>query len=119
LFGFAHLGNPSATPLSTANTVLAGVLLAAAYLKTRALWLPIGLHWAWNFLMGPVLGLPVSGYRLGGLPGARVSGPEWLTGGTYGPEGSVVLTVVCAVATVWLWRSRSVAPSTAMQQALQ
>jgi len=51
LFGALHLSNPSATPLSTANTALAGVLFSLAYLKTRGLWLPIGLHWAWNFTM--------------------------------------------------------------------
>jgi membrane protease YdiL (CAAX protease family) len=103
LFGGVHITNHASTPLSTANTVLAGALLAVAYLKTRGLWLPIGLHWAWNLLMGPVLGLPVSGNRIGpGLCVAEVSGPEWLSGGAYGPEGSVVLTVTCAAALLWL-----------------
>jgi membrane protease YdiL (CAAX protease family) len=103
LFGAAHITNHSSTPLSTANTILAGALLAVAYLKTRGLWLPIGLHWSWNLLMGPVLALPVSGNRIGpGLCVVEVSGPEWLSGGAYGPEGSVVLTVVCTAALVWL-----------------
>ncbi len=120
VFGLGHLNNPSVTALSTANTVLAGVLLAVAYLKTRALWLPTGLHWAWNAFMGPVLSLPVSGLRAGPpLFEVRLAGPEWLSGGNYGPEGSIVLTVACAGTMVLLWRSRWLTPSPAMQEVLQ
>ncbi len=120
LFGVAHLFNPSPTPLSTANTVLAGVLLSLAYLKTRALWLPIGLHWAWNFTMGPVLGLPVSGLNVTPtLFRAESAGPQWLAGGAYGPEGGVLLTAVSVVAILWLARSRKIAPSPAMQEVLK
>ncbi len=112
LFGAAHLRNPAATPLSTANTILSGVLLALTYLKTRALWLPIGLHWAWNFMMGPVLALPVSGYRFHPpLFRVEVSGPAWLSGGSYGPEGSAILTVVSLLAIVWTWRTKALSPS--------
>ncbi len=120
LFGAVHIPNPSATPLSTANTILAGVLLAVAYLKTRGLWLPIGLHFAWNYLMGPVLGLPVSGLHLEPrLFAAELSGRQWLSGGDYGPEGSIVLTVAAAAATIWLWRARQIRPSTAMEEVLK
>lgn len=122
LFGVAHLKNPSATPLSTANTALAGVLLSLAYLKTRGLWLPIGLHWAWNFFLGPVFGLPVSGFTRVFQPfllKAHVAGPEWLTGSTYGPEGSILLTVACIAAIVWLARTKSVFPSPAMEEVLK
>jgi len=120
LFGVLHLWNPSVTPLSTANTVLAGVLFSLAYLKTRALWLPIGLHWAWNFTMGPVLGLPVSGLHVTPtLFRAELAGPQWLAGGAYGPEGGVLLTVVCVVAIFWLARTRKIAPSPAMQEVLK
>ena len=120
LFGAAHLMNPSVTALSTANTVLAGVLLSVAYLKTRALWLPIGLHWAWNFTMGPIFSLPVSGLRFGPpLLRAKIIGPKWLTGGAYGPEGGVVLTIVCLGAILWLARTRRVSPSPAMEEVLK
>ncbi len=121
LFGAAHLQNPGhPTALSTANTALAGVLLAAAYLKTRGLWMPIGLHWAWNFLMGPVLGMPVSGARFAGVPlRGEAVGPVWLSGGSYGPEGSILLTVACAGAIAWLWRSEHFAPSSAMAEVLE
>jgi membrane protease YdiL (CAAX protease family) len=119
LFGALHIPNPSATPLSTANTVLAGVLLAVAYLKTRGLWLPIGLHFAWNFLMGPVLGLPVSGIDFAGFFTTATAGPAWISGGAYGPEGGVVLTAAATAAAACLWRARAISPSPGMREVLQ
>jgi membrane protease YdiL (CAAX protease family) len=120
LFAAAHLGNPSMTALSTANTFLSGVLLSVAYLKTRALWLPIGLHWAWNFTMGPLFSLPVSGLSLQPtLLHFDSTGAKWLSGGAYGPEGGVALSVACVVATLWLVRTRRVSPSPAMAEALE
>ncbi|HWQ02878.1 MAG TPA: CPBP family intramembrane glutamic endopeptidase [Candidatus Nitrosotenuis sp.] len=116
-FGWAHLDNPNATALSTANTILAGILLAVAYLKTRGLWLPIALHWAWNFFLGPIFSLPVSGFDIGpNVFVARVSGPVWLSGGAYGLEGSVVLTVACTAAILWLWLSPGVRPTPIMAE---
>ena len=120
LFGAVHLNNPSATWLSTINTVLAGVLLAVAYLKTRALWMPIGLHWAWNYCMTAVLSLPVSGFQFGEkLFRVELTGPLWLSGGSYGPEGSVVLTVVGVAAIIFLARTGRVSPSAAMLLVLE
>jgi hypothetical protein len=122
LFGVGHIQNPSSTTLSTANTALAGVLLAVAYLKTRGLWLPLGLHWAWNFFLGPVFGLPVSGFTSIFQPyllKAQVGGPAWLTGAQYGPEGSIILTVTCIAAIVWLARTKSVFASAAMAEVLR
>ena len=120
LFGVVHLLNPSATILSTASTALSGVLLALAYLRTRALWLPIGIHWAWNFFMGPVLSLPVSGIAFEPtLLRGQLSGPAWLTGGAYGPEGGIVALVVILPAIIWLGRTRRVATSPAMQEVLE
>ena len=120
LFGVLHWWNPASTVLSTANTVLIGVLLALGYLKTRALWLPIGVHFSWNFLLGYVYSLPVSGivlhYR---LFHTEVKGPTYLTGGDYGPEGSVVTTVVIVVAAVWLAQSKKISASQEMAQILK
>jgi membrane protease YdiL (CAAX protease family) len=112
LFGLAHYQNPQATLLGALNTALAGVVLALAYLRTRGLWMPIGLHIGWNVLLGIVFAFPVSGYRLAatGLE-ARLAGPAWLTGGGFGPEGSVVLTVVAALAVLVLGRLRGLAAS--------
>jgi membrane protease YdiL (CAAX protease family) len=105
LFGLAHYGNPQATLLSTFNTVLAGIFLAGARLRSRALWMPIGLHFGWNLFLGPVFSFPVSGYAFGGRALAAPTGvPLWLTGGAYGPEGSVALTAVLLAAILLLLR---------------
>lgn len=113
-FGFAHLWNPNVVPgVTFANTVLAGVWLAAAYLKTRSLWFPLGVHWGWNLALGPLFGLPISGARMFSnsiLRGEDV-GPAWLTGGSYGIEGGVACTVAMIVFTLFVWRTRLVAPT--------
>jgi hypothetical protein len=69
-----------------------GVFLAFAYLRTRSLWLPIGLHLGWNFFEGAVFGYPVSGMNLSpNLLVQEARGPAWITGGTFGPEAGLVL----------------------------
>jgi CAAX protease family protein len=120
LFGLAHFGNPSATVLSTFNTVLAGVLLSLLYLRTRALWMPIGFHFAWNYSLGPIFSLPVSGLSIGhSFMNVSWTGPVWLTGGSYGPEGGVAVTLACAAAIIWLALTRTNHVSIDMQEALK
>ena len=120
LFGVVHLLNPGATGLSTVSTALSGVLLSVAYLKTRALWLPIGLHWAWNFCLGPIFSLPVSGIDFGPtLLHAQLRGATWLTGGNYGPEGGVVVIAVVLAGIVFLVRTRRLTTSPAMEEVLK
>jgi len=105
LFGFAHYGNPQATLLSTCNTVLAGLLLAAARVRSRALWMPIGLHFSWNLFLGPVFAFPVSGYTFGMTAvSSAAAGSAWLSGGDYGPEGGAALTAVLLVGIALLSR---------------
>jgi membrane protease YdiL (CAAX protease family) len=95
LFGFSHRGNPGATTLSSVAIALeAGVVLGAAYVATRSLWLPIGMHTAWNLFEGPVYGAAVSGNDLPSVLSARFPGPDWLTGGTFGPEAGVPTIVL-------------------------
>ncbi len=108
-FGMLHLGNPDATAASTLTTILAGWLLALAYLRTRALWVPIGLHFAWNAAMGIVFGLPVSGLtEFSPLMKTYAYGPLWLTGGGYGPEGSAIaILVLLALLVVMMMATRS------------
>jgi len=109
LFGLVHWFNPSRTVFSTANTVVIGVVFSVAYLRTRALWLPFGLHLGWNFTLGVVYGLPVSGIEaFSVIVKGRATGPAWLTGGSYGIEASAVATVVALAALVpivWLYRA--------------
>ncbi|MEU9517587.1 type II CAAX endopeptidase family protein [Streptomyces sp. NPDC048224] len=91
VFGLSHLLNEDATLWgAVAIAVEAGFMLAAAYAATRSLWLTIGVHFGWNFAAGGVFSTVVSGNGDSeGLLDARMSGPKLLTGGDFGPEGSV------------------------------
>jgi len=106
IFGFGHLFNPGATLFAGfAIMVEAGILLGACYLYTRRLWLPIGLHAAWNFTQGWVFSAPVSGGKAPeGLLVTTRSGPDWLTGGAFGLEASAVAMAVATLAGLFmLW----------------
>jgi len=106
-FGLAHLGNPNVVRgVTFANTALAGIWLGVAYLRTRSLWFPLGLHWSWNWGLGWFFGLPISGSNVVSNPlfkGIDL-GPAWLTGGNYGIEGGVACTVTLVVFTIFVWR---------------
>ncbi len=96
LFGLLHAANPGATVVSTAAIALeAGVILAAAYLLSRRLWMAIGLHTAWNFTEGGVFGASVSGGAAHGLLRSDFHGSPWMSGGAFGPEASIVAVLVC------------------------
>lgn len=108
-FAGVHLYNPNliSPRVTFINTALAGVWLAAAYLRTRSLWLPQGIHWAWNWAMGWLFGIPVSGVKLVSNPllTANDAGPLWLTGGSYGLEGGAACTIAMVLFTVFIWRT--------------
>lgn len=104
IFALAHFPNDGASALGLLITVAAGVMFGAAYLKTGRIWLAAGLHCAWNFVTGTVFSLPVSGGVAKGWLVARTSGPEWLGGGTYGIEASVV-TLLAVMAAAMAFRS--------------
>jgi membrane protease YdiL (CAAX protease family) len=91
LFGLAHMFFKGASPESVLSNAIGGVTYGLAFILTGRLWLGLGLHFAWNFAEGPLLGFPVSGYDFGaGFFHIADQGPAWLTGGLYGPEGGVV-----------------------------
>ena len=117
LFGLAHLTTPDASLFSTVNIMLAGVWLGAAYLATRSLWLAIGLHYSWNFVMVFLFGLPVSGHndfdKLAWLDG-EAAAPVWLSGGSYGPEGGLAATLAVILSTIFIWKSRLFSPTEEM-----
>jgi membrane protease YdiL (CAAX protease family) len=93
LFGLTRAVNANATPLALANSLLAGVVFALAYGLIRRLWLPIAYHFGW--MLGQcLLGLSVSGMALDALWHTSLSGPELWTGGVFGPEGGLVVTLV-------------------------
>ena len=117
LFAFAHNNNPDASWLSWLNTLLAGVWFAAAYLKTRDLWFPIGIHLTWNWLQGPFFGINVSGItEFSPDPVFRATdvGPAWLTGGGYGIEGGIACTFALVVSTVLIYYLPSLNPTEEM-----
>ena len=93
LFGLAHLGNPGATLWAALAIALAsGWLFGMAYAYHQTIWVPVGMHWAWNYLEGGVFGCAVSGAPLDYQPliTPRISGPDILTGGAFGPEASII-----------------------------
>ncbi len=95
LFAALHITNESVTPLGLFNIFLGGIVLALAYERYGRLWFPIGFHLAWNLTTGPVFGHEVSGYEaLRSLLLETGDGPDLLTGGEFGVEGSVLMTCV-------------------------
>ncbi len=104
LFGLVHLINPDASVWGAiAIAVEAGLLLGAAYLATGSLWLAIGLHFGWNAATVGIFGTVTSGSEAReSLVTAVTAGPDWLSGGSFGPEASVVSVLVCSAATVLL-----------------
>src|SRR5919202_520398 len=119
-FALVHLDNPNVAPGFTfANTLLAGALLAVAYLRTRSLWFPFGLHWGWNWVQGAVLGSPVSGItQITPAPLLRFgdTGPAWVGGGAYGIEGGAACTLALVLTTLFVWRTRLVSATQEMRR---
>jgi membrane protease YdiL (CAAX protease family) len=114
-FGLLHSGNPGVGWVGLLNTSLAGLFLGALYLRTGSLWWPSGAHLGWNWSHGFLLDLPVSGLDVVDTPGltSRASGPALLSGGTFGPEGSLLAALVVVAFTGWVWTTRRLAPSAA------
>jgi uncharacterized protein len=117
VFGLSHLLNPQGTLLGALFiAVEAGILLAAAYMLTRRLRLSIGFHLAWNYTQSAIFSGVVSGNDAQqGLIKSTTSGPEWLTGGDFGVESSILALVLCTTAGIVMLimavkRGRVVAP---------
>jgi len=119
-FAYVHLDNPNvASGFTFLNTLLAGVWLALAYLRTRSLWFPLGVHWGWNWAMGSLLGLPVSGIsEISPNPILRAAdtGPTWLTGGHYGIEGGLACTLALILSSLYIHRTRLLKPDEEMKR---
>ncbi len=100
VFATRHLGNPNATWISTLGIFLAGFFLAYGWVRTQQLWISLGLHAGWNFFEGIVFGFPISGFESFHLIKQTVSGPDWITGGAFGPEAGLVLIFAMVVGTM-------------------
>jgi membrane protease YdiL (CAAX protease family) len=103
VFGVLHLANPGASWVSTAGIFFAGIFLAYGYLRTKQLWLPIGLHIGWNFCEGVVFGFPVSGTETYKLARIEVTGPEIWTGGAFGPEAGLIVVPALLVGALLIY----------------
>ena len=116
IFGFVHITNSNATVWSSlAIAVEAGLLLGAAYKWSGTLWVPIGIHWAWNYFQGPVFGFAVSGNDTSSLIKPVIEGSKWLTGGSFGAEASIpafVLGLAMAIVFLWLYLKGHRQPNT-------
>lgn len=91
IFALLHYNNPSFSWVALLGLILAGLALAYPYLRTRQLWLSIGIHIGWNYFEGPIFGFPVSGLGTPKLILQQVTGPDLFTGGGFGPEAGLIL----------------------------
>lgn len=107
LFALAHGMNPGIGIPGYLNIALVSITFSLAYYKTRGLWLPIGMHFAWNFSQTTLFGFPTSGLDPSGasLLSLTQSGPDWITGGVFGPEGGILATLSILAATWYLLKT--------------
>lgn len=115
LFGAMHFANPGATLWTTLALAVFGMGIGAAYLLARNVWVAVGLHWAWNFLLGPIFGFAVSGNATYALLTATSAGPDLWTGGAFGPEAgllALIVTTLASAAMLWVAsRRKHLSPS--------
>ena len=102
IFVVAHMPNEGFSVLGAAMTAAASLALSGAYLLSGRLWLPISMHFAWNYFSDAVFAVPVSGHLARGWLQVATSGPAWLSGGTYGIEGSIVTGITWSMAAIVL-----------------
>ncbi|HRA64667.1 MAG: CPBP family intramembrane glutamic endopeptidase [Caldilinea sp.] len=107
LFGWVHIRNPGASPVTAFGNALGGLMYGIAFFGGRNIWLPLGMHFAWNFFQGPIFGFSVSGLVRPSVIVQQGVGSDLLMGGAYGPEGGLVgmafRFVVIALVLVYLY----------------
>ena len=101
-FAVVHMANAHFTWLSFANIFLGGYLLGLIFYKKQELYTPLGLHWIWNYFQGNILGFGVSGFQVESVLTINQTGSDWLTGGDFGLEGSVVTVILLLIVSVYL-----------------
>jgi len=105
LYGLMHMSNPNSTLLSGVLIAIFGFLRIFGWLRTSQLWLSIGMHAGWNFFQGPIFGFSISGLDSESLIKHTITGPNWMTGGSFGPEAGIVVipVVLLALMVMFLW----------------
>ena len=102
IFMSIHLLNPNVSFLSVVNLFLAGIVLGIYYMHKQNLWLPIGMHLAWNFFQGPIFGFEVSGIETDNIISQSITDNEIITGGAFGFEGSIIATILIVTMILYL-----------------
>jgi len=104
IFGALHLANPNSTLMSGLCVgIEAGFLMGAAYIYARNLWFPIAIHFAWNFMQSGIFGAITSGNeKTSGLLTTKITGSQLITGGEFGPEGTIQAIIFCVLASIVL-----------------
>ena len=102
VFMIMHLGNPNIGILPLVNLFLAGIFLGIYTIHKNNLWFPIGAHLTWNYLQGPIFGFEVSGNKINSLFEQKPNGHELLTGGNFGFEGSIILTLFLMISIIYM-----------------
>jgi membrane protease YdiL (CAAX protease family) len=102
VFMIMHLGNPNIGILPLVNLFLAGIFLGIYTIHKNNLWFPIGAHLTWNYLQGPIFGFEVSGNKINSLFEQKPNGHELLTGGNFGFEGSIILTLFLMISIFYM-----------------
>ncbi len=97
LFTLVHLTNPGIPVIGIINIVLGGLLLGLAFIVSKNLWMPVMFHFTWNFFQGPVLGFPVSGLLFKPVLSTTLTATDWITGGNFGFEGSIICTMLLLI----------------------
>ena len=103
VFALFHINNPEVSLLATINIFLGGILLGITYCYNRNIWFGFALHYSWNLVQGPILGIPVSGLILPSIISTEIKGPELITGGQFGLEGSLIQGILMVICCVGLW----------------
>lgn len=116
LFGVLHAFNPDVSWLGVTNAVFAGVLLSLSFLRIHALWMPIGIHWGWNFAQGFLFSFPVSGMTFPpDMFSTIYKGQEWISGGSFGPEGSIISMIILTAASLAILYTQKIQVDESMQ----
>ena len=113
LYGIMHMANPNSTLLSGSIITIFGFLRIFGWLRTGQLWLSIGMHSGWNFFQGPIFGFSISGMNSNHVIKHTLNGSSWLTGGDFGPEGSIIIfpVILFALTVMYYWtKKRGITP---------
>ncbi|MEM6319530.1 MAG: type II CAAX endopeptidase family protein [Bacteroidota bacterium] len=101
-FAALHIGNAHFTWISFANIFLGGYLMGLLFFKNQEIYTPFGLHWIWNYFQGNVLGFGVCGYQVASILRIEQTGSDWLTGGDFGLEGSMITVILLLGLSIYL-----------------